>query len=239
MKLERDPKPDRTASSQQTRDDATVEPLHKRVRRVKARWLQRIMYSDVKQTEKVFAFLVADHLNCVTLDAWPSQATASKLLHCSTKTIQRAADGLEQIGTMEVERQEGRSHVRYAPIFLPQDWDNPVSDRGQTCREMADTHVHQSSLAILAESSSTGCRWMSRPQAAHARYRSAERGKWEAELAQRLGRDGPDVLVRLASVDDRIVAELCRALCEGEVGQAELEAARLAAAQASVTGARS
>jgi len=41
-----------------------------------------------------------------------------------------------------------------------------------------------------------------------------------------------DLLGKLASIDDRIVADLCRALCDGELGPRELEAARLAARQA-------
>src|SRR4051812_449650 len=48
------------------------EPLYKQVARAKARWLRRIMYGSVAtSTEKCFAYAVADHLNCVTLDAWP------------------------------------------------------------------------------------------------------------------------------------------------------------------------
>src|ERR1700692_1972542 len=84
------------------------EPLRKQISRVKARWLRRIMYCEAKQTEKILAFVIFDHLNCVTLDAWPSQHTIASFLHCSTKTVTRAADGLEQLQLIKIARPVGR-----------------------------------------------------------------------------------------------------------------------------------
>src|SRR5437588_8825339 len=75
------------------------EPLFTRVARAKARWLRRVMYGTVAtSTEKCFAYAVADHLNCVTLDAWPGQARLAQLLGFkSVKTIQRAAAALQKL----------------------------------------------------------------------------------------------------------------------------------------------
>lgn len=61
------------------------------------------------------------------------------------------------------------------------------------------------------------------------RFNPRERGAAEIKLAEMLGADGMDVLSRLASIDDRIVARLCRALVEGTLSDHDLAAARLAA----------
>ena len=73
------------------------EGLVERVGRAKARWLRRVMYeTTASSTEKCFAYAVVDHLNCVTLDCWPSQLRLAKLLDFKAeKTLQRAARGLE------------------------------------------------------------------------------------------------------------------------------------------------
>src|ERR1700694_1287413 len=61
--------------------DSGPETLYKRVPRAKARWLRRVMYGTVAtSTEKCFAYAVADHLNCVTLDAWPGQLRLAQFL---------------------------------------------------------------------------------------------------------------------------------------------------------------
>ncbi|MEA2906615.1 MAG: hypothetical protein QOI12_4002 [Alphaproteobacteria bacterium] len=114
--------------------DATTgsETLYKRVARAKARWLRRVMYGTVAtSTEKCFAYAIAEHLNCVTLDAWPGQARLTQLLGFkSEKTIQRAALGLEGLTVLLIRR--SRSRYRYAPVFLPGDEDKIVSTKGQT-----------------------------------------------------------------------------------------------------------
>ena len=60
--------------------NGTKESLSKRFSRAKARWLRRVMYSGAIPIEKAFAYVVADHVNCVTEDAWPSQDTISGTL---------------------------------------------------------------------------------------------------------------------------------------------------------------
>ena len=56
-------------------------PLVETVNRMKARWLKRVMYeTDVSSTAKCLAYAVSDHLNCVSLDCWPSQARLGQLL---------------------------------------------------------------------------------------------------------------------------------------------------------------
>ena len=209
------------------------EPLRRQIARVKARWLQRVMYSWARPTEKNFAFVIFDHLNCVTLDAWPSQHTMAERLRCSTKTIKRAAEGLERCLLISV-AECGRSH-RYAPIFNNDDWDIDGQLDGQVCRRVTDENVYQSSSSIHSKSTSIGGRWTERPIGRASKYKAAERGRWETQLAARCGSDGLDILSRLSAIDDGIVENLCRAFCDGELDEQEFETAKLAAKQSSIS----
>jgi hypothetical protein len=206
------------------------DPLSKQVSRTKARWLRRVMYSAASPMEKSFAYVIFDHLNCVTLDAWPGQETIAKLLGCSTKTVQRAANGLEQRHFVAITRSRG-GLPRYAPIFSLEDLDNSVRKRGQVCPEMPDTNVYQSFSFNRSRSFSSGHRGSNVPQRPRSAYKPAERGRWEIELAARLGAGGLEMVDRLESGSKGTVDRLCQALCDGELGERELDAARLAARQ--------
>jgi hypothetical protein len=207
------------------------EPLRKRISRVKARWLRRVMYCEAKHTEKILAFVIFDHLNCVTLDAWPSQRTIASFLHCSTKTVTRAADGLERLQLVKIARPVERGALRYAPTFAKEDWDIDDPNDGHGRPADMDGSVPQSSSSIHSKSTSIGGRRRNGSEYPSSKYRPAERGKWEVALATRLGSSGFEVLARLALIDDDIVARLCRAFCDGELELQELEAAKLAAHQ--------
>ena len=211
------------------------ETLVDRVGRAKARWLKRVMYeTTASSTEKCFAYAVADHLNCVTLDCWPSQARFARLLGFkSVKTPQRAARGLEQLGVLILKR-AGRSRYRYAPVFLPDDEDRIVPVGRQLRPRAPDRNVRESLLAIqLTSSASTEAaakgseqNWQSVPA-----YDPRQRGAIEIEIAAMLGNGGIDLLTRLATLDPGIVDRLCRAHACGGLGERELAAARLAADQ--------
>jgi Helix-turn-helix domain len=222
-----------------TRQPQIAEPLHKQVSRFRARWLNRLMYSDVGRIEKVLGYVIYAHLNCVTLDAWPAQGTIATLMRCSIKTVQRASEALERHGWIVVARSRSRGSMhRYAPIFAPGDLDESVPDDGHPCPGVADTHVRQSSLSTRIKSSPTGQRWSNTYRRPNSSYKPAERGRWELELASALGRDGREVLDRLDTINDTVVEKLCRAYCDGEVGECEIEAARLAAAQVFIARSR-
>ena len=213
--------------------DGSKELLSKRFSRAKARWLRRVTYSGARPIEKNLAYVVADHANCVTEDAWPSQETISQLLFCSTKTVRRAIEGLQKRQLLTVRRVSAKGATpRYAPNFISDDWDSRGLDLRHDWPEEVDTVVLESSLPIRSNEPS--------PRASQAgelksyrnsRYRRSERGKWEAELVKMLGPNGLDILSRLAMVNERIVENLCRAICDGEIDQRELLAAQLAAEQ--------
>jgi len=210
------------------------ETLFKRVARAKARWLRRVMYGTLAtSTEKCFAYAVVEHLNCVTLDSWPSQVRLAQLLGFkSVKTIQRAACGLEELTVLVVTC--GRKHYRYAPVFLPGDEDKTVPPKGQTGPTGTDTDVRESLLLIHINSSAPRKRASDKKeeyQRSELRYRSSQRGGIEVRIAAMLGDDGIDVLARLGAVDDSIIERLCRAYVAGALGERELIAARLAAEQ--------
>jgi hypothetical protein len=212
------------------------ESLSTRVNRAKARWLKRVMYeSPATSTQKCFAYAMADHLNCVTLDCWPAQLRLIRLLgRKSEKTAQRAGRALETLGLITLRRPKGKAGYRYAPVFLPGDEDKSVLGIGRARPETPDTNVGQSSLDIQFRSSSTADAakpGTSRPSTKSS-FNPAKRGAIEVALAAMLGKDGMQILQRLASIDDAIVDRLCREYAEGTVGKREVAAARLAANQA-------
>lgn len=212
--------------------DRSIETLLDRVNRMKARWLKRVMYeSTATSTQKCFAYAVADHLNCVTLDCWPGQDRLVELLGCqNVKTAQRAARGLEGLGVLLV-RGGGRTGYRYAPVFLPGDEDKVVNTARHRRPEDADMNVHESLLPIHPKrSASRGLSEGSDGEYSPA-YNRHQRGAIELQLIAKLGQNGMALLGRLAAHDDAIVDRLCRAHAEGRLAERELAAARLAAEQ--------
>jgi hypothetical protein len=206
-----------------------------RVSRMKHRWFNRVMSDpSVSPTEKCFAYFVMDKLNCVTLDAWPSQSLLARLLgRKSIKTVNRLASGLERHGYLGVSR-DTRGSCRYAPAFLPVDEDKPVPTSRQNCPSVPDKNVEESLLGILVNQSypSEGERRVSKyPSSPALNYDRRKRGSYEAEVAKRLGNDGFVILHRLSEHDDAIVERLCRACANDDLGRRELIAARLAADQ--------
>jgi hypothetical protein len=208
------------------------EPLIERVNRMKARWLKRVMYeTPATSTEKCFGYVVVDHLNGVTLDCWPGLKRIAQLMGCrSVKTPQRAARGLQDLGLLTVKR--GKLD-RYAPVFLPGDEDRLVRADGHPRSAMPDKDVDESLLGIHPMSSSSRGLPDDRKirESEPPAYSRSQRGALEMRLASMLGKDGFDILARLARLDDAIVDRLCRALAEGRLGERELFAARLAVDQ--------
>jgi hypothetical protein len=203
------------------------ETLSTRVARAKARWLQRVMYhSKATPFQKCFAYLVFDYLNCVTLDAWPAQATIAQRLGCKcNRTVQRAARGLATLELLAVRRNEvGKSEYKYAP-HLDCEEDVSVTNSGQQRQKSGDTGVNQSSLSIHTISDSTG---LSAKSTDKPKFDNRQRGALEIAVAKLLGPDGLDILARLSAIDDRAVMRLCWAYAEGLLGERELAAARLA-----------
>jgi hypothetical protein len=193
------------------------------------------MYNgSVSSTEKCVAYAVFDHLNCVTLDSWPSQQRLSELLGFdSVKTIQRAAVGLQDKDLLKI-RRVARSSYRYAPIFLAVDEDNIVSNQGHSWLVEADKIVNESTLPTYLTppppTAADAANWQSsRPGSANPLMR---RGAYEIAVAEELGPDGMAILARLSELDDRHVHRLCHAYAIGALGDRELAAARLAVQQA-------
>jgi hypothetical protein len=213
-----------------------TETLSDQVNRAKARWLKRVMYESVAtSTQKCFAYSIADHLNCVTMDCWAGQPRFARLLgRQSIKTVQRAAGSLARLELLKFSRcGKAKSSWRYAPVFLASDWDQFVAKGGQPCPGLGDRNVRQSFLEIQLRSFSTAAD-DKRPVQGHPQrfpYKRAERGSIEVKVAEMLGQDGMKVLGVLSALDDLIVDRLCGAYVEGMLGERELAAARLAAEQ--------
>jgi hypothetical protein len=208
------------------------ETLIKIVKRASARWLKRVMYHSLAtSTEKCFAFTVADHLNCVTLDAWPGLATvASRLGFKSTRTVCRAATRLEQLGLLSVTRVRGV--YRFAPIFVAEDGVTDVTESGHSGPASTDRNVHESLLGILITSEPRGPAEQANGETVSSHRRPwHQRGAIEVKVAKWLGNPGVDLLARLGQLDDAHVDRLCRAYEAGMLTERELAAARLAAEQ--------
>jgi hypothetical protein len=211
-----------------------TETLSEQTSRRKHRWLKRVMFDRaVGSSEKCFAYLVVDRLNCVTLDCWPSQKLIADQFGWSIKTVHRVALALEKRGYLRIIRNTKGSY-RYAPVFLPEDEDKSVSALRQNYPLVPDKNVDESFLGILTNQSSPrlGKREAEKVQTNTAsNYERRQRGSYEAELAKLLGNDGFEILARLSEHDDAIVERLCRSCADGELGVRELSAARLAAEQ--------
>ena len=81
------------------------ETVFDRVNRAKHRWLKRVMFDrGTSSSEKCFAFLVVDRLNCVTQDCWPSQKLIADQFGWSIKTVHRVALALERRGYLRIIR---------------------------------------------------------------------------------------------------------------------------------------
>ncbi len=210
---------------------AHKSPLVEQVNRQKARWLKRVMYElTANSTAKCFAYAVADHLNCVTMDCWPGQLRFAKLLgRRSVKTAQRAARELEELGLLTIER-EGRNRLRYAPVFTAAEEDKFAYEAAEDCLAEEDKNGQESFLpnpSIESASRDSTFEYTKTAEPKAPAYGRRQRGAIEIALARMLGRDGINILGRLASHNDGIVDRLCRAYAEGRLG----DAARLAAEQ--------
>ena len=207
--------------------DQETKSLRDTVTRGRARWLKRIMYDPtITSTEKCFAYIVFDHLNCVTLDSWQGPKRSAELLGKSIKTCERAPQSLERHGVLRIRRDRNNLH-RFAPVFLPGDLDTGVREERQRWVPNVDAAVHESILFINGKPSTPtagdGARGFKNE------YERRCRGQIELQLIKMLGHGGADMLERLSAFDDSIVDLLCRAYALGFLGEAELAAARLAA----------
>jgi hypothetical protein len=209
------------------------ETVFDRVNRAKHRWLKRVMFDrGTSSSEKCFAFLVVDRLNCVTQDCWPSQRLIADQFGWSIKTVHRVALALERRGYLRIIRNTHGSY-RYAPVFVPEDEDKSVGAFRQNCPPVPDKNVDESYLGILINKSSPSSERSAgkSPTRIASNYDRRKRGSYETEIARLLGNGGFDILERLSEHDDAIIERLCRAYADGQVGTRELIAARLAAEQ--------
>jgi hypothetical protein len=209
------------------------ETLYDRAARMKHRWLSRVMYDGrASSSEKCLAYLVMDHLNCVTLDCWPGKRRIIERLGWeSTRTADRAVKGLEALELLRVTRP---GLIRYAPMFTPQDADKNDTKERQDCPRSTDKFGAESLLVIHPNQSTPTeeARQQFELRVGPERYYDrSRRGAHERELAQLIGPDGYDVLASLSDVDDTIIDRLCAAHVQGGVGAREIDAARLAVAQ--------
>jgi len=202
--------------------------MHYNFHSIKMRWLNGVFYNaSLPASACRIAYLIADCTNHVTWDSWLSHLTISRKLKLSTKTVQRGVRALKNVGQLTI-RFAGPDGVkpRLAPTLSRLADDILGPGGGQFRPRNPDRSVHQSYSSNLPISDLSGQR---RPSQTGHPIPSSIRGKYEIEVAGRLGFEGFDVLAKLASIDDAIVARLCDAQARGLLTDTDLRSARLAA----------
>jgi hypothetical protein len=173
--------------------------------RQKMLWLNSVFFDPkVRASTCRIAYIIGDHLNRITGDAWPAQSTIARRMGTSSKTVYRGLKELEAKGRLKISRGGRSGTLRYAPVF-----DIDVPEHGQARPSVPDASVQESYLNNLTK---TDLRTGDVEQGA-PKYRRAERGRFELEIASRLGAmgvDGMAILSRLAEINDRVVAEMCK-----------------------------
>lgn len=214
---------------------SSASSLSNSVARAKARWFARVKkHPDLRSSSKCAAHSIADHLNCVTMDCWPSNKTLANSIGVrATKTIQRATKQLAKANFIVVTKTDGRQGPnRYAPVFIASDWDIPVPVAGQTRSPNADSDVRQSYLDIHSTSFSTEEARQRGTQYWKIDFEPRARGALEVRLVELLGPNGVEILNALNSLDASAVDRLCQCLSNGTLSERELSAAKLAVRQA-------
>jgi biotin operon repressor len=189
--------------------------------RNKMKWLNAINYDCAlsPMTCRV-AFVIADHLNQVSGDAWPSERRISSKLCISTKTVQRSVKELESAGWVDVRRSKGRNiSNRYRPRFerlKTTETKGGKSDQKyrQGCPQNEDTGVRQTFLGNPLTTYLEG--------AGDEKAIFRDQGMYEQQLIRRLGTNGRQLLEHIAAEDPRCLTQLCWAQKRGDLTDALL-----------------
>ena len=173
------------------------------------------------------AYVIADHLNSVSGDAWPSVERIANKLCVSTKTVRRSIRELERHGLLKVTRPTGRKRTnRYRPnlpLSAPEVRskgdrpDIPGQKSGQPRPENADMDVTQSYLENLPKS-------YCNPATEKEDIPLRDQGTYELEIIRRLGADGAEILDQLGLENPKALTALCRAQKGGHLSDQDLKA---------------
>ena len=190
--------------------------------RNKMRWLNELCRDcAVSPMEFRIAYLIADHLNSVSGDAWPSHRRIASGLCVTTKTVQRAAKELESKGWLQVRRSKRKRTNRYRlrwPGKADAQEDNLGLNSGQFSPPIEDTDVRQSFLDNPPRTFSTGHRGR-KPY-------FPDRGLYEQQITERFGPETQDLLQMLHENAPDILNSICRAQKFGTLTAEHLVAAR-------------
>lgn len=190
--------------------------------RRKMRWLNKVMYDTaLLSTDCRVAFVLMDFQNRATRDSWLAQQTIARKIGTSVKTVQRSVSRLEKKGFLKIQRfgREGKSN-RYA-LELPYDddcQDADVSSQRHGWPSASDSGVSQSYSNNLQISSLAGRRTK------YVGRIGSDRGRFELEIAARIGSEGIEILNRLAEIDDRHVAAVCEQQRNGTLTDLDIQA---------------
>jgi hypothetical protein len=192
-------------------------PFH----RNRMRWLNAVFYDcSMSPMSCRIAFLIADHLNSVSGDAWPSIDRIADRLCVSTKTVQRSVKELEQAGWLSVNRSKGRMRSnRYRPNLMNEETrqarDKFGRKTGRHSPKKEDSDVPQSYLRKLPKT-------FSQEAFARKERRFPDQGTYEERIIQRYGPHMRGHLEALAIRDPAALARLCREEKHGVLTESDL-----------------
>jgi hypothetical protein len=191
----------------------------------KMKWLNAVC-KDCKISPTAFrvAYLLGDHFNSISGEAWPSHQRLASSLCIATKTIQRAARELEIHGWLEVRRSRGRRTTnRYRPHWpsgkVPVYEDRSDPNTGHLRPQTGDENVPQSYLPNLLRTS------LSRGREKKSRF--LDRGLYEQRIGQKFGPRAEEALVELNKNDPELLDILCRAEKDGQLTAADMHGLQL------------
>lgn len=198
-----------------------THPFH----RNKMIWLNAICKDcGVSATAFRIAYFIADHLNSISGDAWPSHNRIASKLCITTKTVQRASRELERSGWLKIQHSRSRRTTnRYRPCWPDGNGafnqDNSALNSGNITPNTGDENVPQSYLANLLRTSLRGHRGQT--------VRFPDRGLFEQRIVRRFGSEAEELLTQLDKHAPDVLNAICVAEKQGDLTLTHVQAARL------------
>lgn len=191
--------------------------------RKKMRWLNAISKdSAVSATAFRVAYLIGDHLNVGSEDAWPSHRRLASMLSLTTKTIQRTSGQLERRGWLTIKRSpQEKTSNRYRLRWPPgmEEPDNSVPQGRQAEEGEAVPDVRQSFLQNPSRTYLSGRR-------GRETY-FPDRAQYEQLLALRFQPDGEELIYQLHKAAPELLHRLCIGERDATITDADVDGAKL------------
>jgi hypothetical protein len=192
--------------------------------RDKMQWLTAICKDyNISATSFRIAYLIGDHFNSMSGEAWPSHQRIASILRVATKTVQRAARDLEDHGWLEIRRSRSRRSSNRYRIRRPtgvesSSRDNSEPSSGHLGPRKGDDNVRQSFSENLTRTFLNGSR---------GKTHFPDRGRYEQQLIERFGDDAEQIVTELHERASDVLDVVCLAQKENQLTEADWSGLRL------------